>query len=284
MRSLSSVIAAAKNAWDQPSPWLWLMEVERDDWYMIEYAKPGQPFQDSAELTGSNGGTAKIVVNIVTHVFDGAPVVGFLIIENTTSTFTAGEIITDNSGGTAQVSTTIDTTTADPVIARFCRNVENVFYEYELVNYYAFPFNIGMASSAKSQFRSVDITFSNALGVMEAIVRRADGFIGARIGLKIVWAGDLSATPAWEEEYEVKKSTIKRDTVSCTCAQDNFLLRGFPRYRYSRKRCRWRFKSDSCGYAGANTSCNRLLDGCITNANTSRFGGFPAIPGGFFSI
>jgi len=245
---------------------------------MIRYRSRSNNFIDGATATdGVSSGT------IVAHV-PTTDTTGFIILEDTSAgTFTAGYPLSDDGGGSAVVAYTIATATADPVIARFARNTDHVSYTYEANTYDAFPFNIGVASFAKNQFRSVDITFSNVLRLAEALVRRADGFLGARITLKVVWAGDLSAAPAFEEQYEVRKTSVKHDTVIVTCGQDNFLMRGFPRFRYSRKRCRFRFKSDSCGYAGASTSCNRYIDGCITSSNVARFGGFPAIPGGFFS-
>lgn len=284
MRSLSSVLTVAKNAWDQPSPWLWLLEIEYDDWWMIEYEHSSGIFQDGAIVTTSGGASGTIVINIATEAIGGLPSAGILIVSDTSGgSFVARQLIFDDAGGTAVIRRTVNTSTADPIIARFVRNTENIYYTYENTHYYAFPFNIGIASTAKNQFRSLDIIFSNALRLVEAFIRRGNGLLGARVTVKIVWAGDLTAEPAWEEQYELKKTTVKHDTVTVTCGQDNFLMRGFPRYRYSRKRCRWRFKSDSCGYTGASTSCNRMLDGCIASSNTSRFGGFPGIPGSFFS-
>lgn len=291
MRSLSDAITAAKNAWDQPSPWLWLLEVERDNWWMLRYTNQYASFQDGATLTSALGGTGTIVANVPTgrgklfgQAYEGPALQGFLILSDTSSSgFVAGEEIHDDGGGTGVVLEDLDTSSDDPVIFRFVRNTESIFYEYETQTYDAFPFTIGAAAFAKGQFRSVDISLSNALRIAEAFVRKADGLLKARVKVKIVWAGDLTAAPAFEEQYTVKKSAVNHEVVTVTCGQQNFLLKAFPRYRYSRKRCRWRFKSDSCGYSGARTSCNRLLDGCIASSNTSRFGGFPAIPGGFFS-
>jgi len=285
MKQLSSDLIVAKNAWRQESPWLWLLEIERDDWWMLEYQSQSTRFKDGATLTGGwGGGTASIVVNVETRGIDGEPFSGFLILENTGGdSFASGEPISDDSGGAGYSVGGVDTSTDDPVIARLVRDNSRIFYSYESVYYHPLPFSVGTASFAKNQFRGIDITFSNALGAVESFTRKADGLLKATATVKIVWKGDLAEAPVFEQSYTVKKASVNNQHVSFTCGQENFLLRGFPRYRYSRKRCRWRFKSDSCGYSGAASTCSRTIDGCIASSNTSRFGGFPAIPGSAFS-
>lgn len=51
-----------------------------------------------------------------------------------------------------------------------------------------------------------------------------------------------------------------------------------PSSRYGRNYCRWKFKSTECGYAGAESECNRTLARCRELDNQLRFGGFPSIP------
>ncbi len=51
-----------------------------------------------------------------------------------------------------------------------------------------------------------------------------------------------------------------------------------PRRTHSRNYCQWRFKSDECGYAGAETECNKTKQRCKVLNNYVRYGGFPAIP------
>lgn len=52
-----------------------------------------------------------------------------------------------------------------------------------------------------------------------------------------------------------------------------------PACTYSRERCRWIFKSDECGYAGGQTSCDKTISTCEnTMSNHDRFGGFPGLP------
>jgi hypothetical protein len=53
-----------------------------------------------------------------------------------------------------------------------------------------------------------------------------------------------------------------------------------PREKFSRVRCRYRFKTDPrCGYAGAETTCDLTIETCEnTMNNVSNFGAFPGIP------
>lgn len=52
-----------------------------------------------------------------------------------------------------------------------------------------------------------------------------------------------------------------------------------PASAYSATRCRWRFKSQECGYSGGQTSCDKRYTTCnATMSNVARFGGFPTLP------
>jgi hypothetical protein len=42
--------------------------------------------------------------------------------------------------------------------------------------------------------------------------------------------------------------------------------------------CPWVFKSDLCGYSGAETACDKSYDRCVELDNTDWFGGFPTAP------
>jgi len=53
----------------------------------------------------------------------------------------------------------------------------------------------------------------------------------------------------------------------------------FPSEFYSATRCRFRFKSDECGYGGGETTCDKRSTTCDTTmSNIARFGAFPTIP------
>jgi len=50
-----------------------------------------------------------------------------------------------------------------------------------------------------------------------------------------------------------------------------------PRRRY-KVMCPWIFKGTECGYAGAETLCDRTITRCLALGNEDNFGGFPWVP------
>lgn len=278
MKSLNSYMLAAKNAWSDAIPWVWLIKVEYTGWYMIEYISKTVDFKDGATAT-SGGASGTIVVNVpVSDTW------GFLIVKSASGTFTSGASLTDDGGGNATVYTSVDTSTADPVICRFINDTEHyVLADENWDVYYPFPFMIEQASFAKSQFRALNVVFSNALHYAESLVRRANGLKDATVSVRIAYRDDNSTDALDVGVYTVQKADIDDQRIVIACGMENFLLEPFPRRKFSRKRCSFRFKSDSCGYSGASTSCTRYLDNCLSLSNVDRGGFFPGIPGGFFS-
>lgn len=51
-----------------------------------------------------------------------------------------------------------------------------------------------------------------------------------------------------------------------------------PGSRYSRTRCRFKYKSPECAAVSVLTTCDKSLANCIARANKARFGGFPGLP------
>jgi len=88
----------------------------------------------------------------------------------------------------------------------------------------------------------------------------------------------------YDEVFSILKSAANNEIATLTLGLPSPLLWQLPRWRFSRKLCRWRFKGTECGYFGVPVpdTCTKTLARCIELNNVERFGGFPAIPGGFF--
>jgi hypothetical protein len=82
----------------------------------------------------------------------------------------------------------------------------------------------------------------------------------------------------FQEEYRVVKCLVTNQTIKFTLGIRAPFHFQFPRWRYSRRLCRW-FSTDDCPYA---LVCDKTLASCIEYEQTIRFGGTPAIPGGYF--
>jgi hypothetical protein len=109
----------------------------------------------------------------------------------------------------------------------------------------------------------------------------AGEFLDRPVELFVVHTDHLSTTSNFIPKIRglIIEASVREDWCTFTCG--TYDLRGVtvPRQTYSRERCRWVFKSDECGYAGGETSCDKRLTTCdSTMSNKSRFGGFPGMP------
>jgi phage-related protein len=98
--------------------------------------------------------------------------------------------------------------------------------------------------------------------------------------LKLVHRDHLSTASNYLE-YRGYIIAADLDKQWCTLTCGNYPLRKMPipGGRYYRERCEWVFKSDECGYAGGQTSCDKRYTTCEnTMTNHDRFGGFPSLP------
>jgi len=69
------------------------------------------------------------------------------------------------------------------------------------------------------------------------------------------------------------------DYVTLTLGAYDVRAASVPAETYNATRCRWRFKSEECGYAGGQTTCDKRYTTCDTTmSNLSRFGAFPTLP------
>ena len=149
------------------------------------------------------------------------------------------------------------------------------------VTYSRFPIkhsNIGENSSGETDQFSV--TVSNVDRMIQAYLELYD-FRGKKVTVTMVWANQLADTDAcitWD--YYIDNYTANEDAVEFTLSSKFDVLDvQLPAGTYHRNNCRWKFKSAECGYAGAQTTCDKRKATCRdTMNNLARYGGFPSIP------
>lgn len=100
----------------------------------------------------------------------------------------------------------------------------------------------------------------------------------ASIALEVLRRYFALPEPILEDEYVVEKCAADAHHVVLTLGLAETFREPFPRWRFSRKRCRWVSPAD-CPYA---QTCGKTLADCITRGRTEIFGGFPGIPGASF--
>ena len=106
---------------------------------------------------------------------------------------------------------------------------------------------------------------------------------GARVTIKYVNSANLADATAvvLEERYEILGIQVQgAKAVAFTLGRERVASTLLPAGRFYRDHCRWIYKSEQCGYAGALASCDHILEGangCRAHSNMTRFGGFPLL-------
>jgi len=136
-----------------------------------------------------------------------------------------------------------------------------------------------ISENTQGQIDSVSLTLGNVSRLIQAYLE-ANDFRGVKVEIKQVFADLLDDTDAYIKHiYYVDSYTADQQNVEFTLTSKFDILEvELPARKYSRNYCGWKFKSTECGYAGAETECNKTLARCRVLSNNSRFGGFPSVP------
>jgi len=174
----------------------------------------------------------------------------------------------------------VDTDTGLVAETQFiANNNENVTFDSNI--YEAFPFDIKMQHEAGG-VPKVTLTAQDFQKIILSKMNMYSGATGSTVIMRIVNSDNLSAEPELEEFFEVTDSSANDYVVSFTLGAENVLARRFPNSAQMRDRCRWRYKSDDCGYVGVEVSCDLTLqgaNGCAFHNNSLNFGGYPGLKG-----
>ena len=143
----------------------------------------------------------------------------------------------------------------------------------------AFPMLIGSKiSSSDQRIPSLIIQVANASQLMQSYLETESGGANVPVIIRLVHSDHLDLESAEiEESYTIKGSSFDRSWVYFELSLPNPFTKRFPKYRYLKNFCRWKFKSSQCGYSGGESTCNHTLTDCIDRNNDARFGGFPGV-------
>lgn len=160
----------------------------------------------------------------------------------------------------------------------FTEHSEDVTYDG--ITYSKFPIKHEfITENTQNQIDSVTLSIANVSRLIEAYLVNYD-LRGKRVDIVQVWADKLDDTDAnIPSSYYIDTYTATEETVTFTLTGKFDLLDvPLPGRTCLRNYCSWRFKSSECGYAGAETLCNKTLQKCRELSNQLRFGGFPSVP------
>lgn len=150
--------------------------------------------------------------------------------------------------------------------------------------YQQFPFELDeIRETSSGEIPEFTLNISNVNNVIGTYIRQYDayvknnGFEPILVSISVVNSKNLAdPTPEIQHNTTLLKPSITRERVS-------FKLGGVNSYnknvnsRMFRNSCRWKFKSNRCGYTGIETTCNKTFARCKELSNQLRFGSFPTI-------
>lgn len=166
---------------------------------------------------------------------------------------------------------------------RLCSNNEDLIWDSEV--WQAFPFQLdALAETGKGEIPAVTVKVSNITGEIQQALESADGANGTPVIIRVVNSEVSSPTEAeLELEFVLDRTDYDEQWVTFFLTGSNCLSRRIPRGRYLKNFCRFQYGGIECGVSAATVAsypnCGRTRADCETRGNSTRFGGFPAMPG-----
>ena len=153
--------------------------------------------------------------------------------------------------------------------------------EYDGDTYLRFPMSHeAVGDNARGEIDTVTVKISNVSRLMQAYLELYD-FRGKKVTITQVFAdqlADVDANIQFIFYIENFNSDAQNVDFILTTRYDVMDI-SLPLESYNRNYCRWKFKGTECGYAGAESVCNKTIQDCRDNKdNVLRFGAFPSIP------
>lgn len=181
-----------------------------------------------------------------------------------------------------------------PTMYRLTNSVQQIIQQGNV--FYPAPISHGgIRQNSDGDLPRIDFTLHNATLEVAPIVEANDGLVGAFVRIQFVSVQEVDLKGSgWVEEGEIVGVRMTESGLSFSVAAANLYRAHFPPFRYTRKKCRWLFGSDECGYnldtpgAGFTECPGYTLEACeqvgddevangLTRQHPRRFGGKPAI-------
>lgn len=153
---------------------------------------------------------------------------------------------------------------------------------FDSLTYTRFPIKFSsVGENSRGEIDNVRVEVCNISRFIQAQLELYD-LRQRQLTIRLVWL-DLLADPDacidhvfFIDSYSSDQSNVVFD---CTSRLD-VLGRSLPNGMYLRTHCRYKKFKDpaTCGYAGAETECNRTMQRCKELGNFQRFGGCPSLP------
>lgn len=167
------------------------------------------------------------------------------------------------------------------VTLRAVRNNEDITWDGH--TWVAFPFQLDeIGESSKGELPQVAVRISNVTRSVQQYIEAGSGGVGSTVIVRVVHSKHLDLTdPEIELSFAVTGTTSDANWVTFTLGMEYPAMLRYPQKRVFQDWCHYKeYKGIECGAVSAYTTCNRTLKECRERGNSTRFGGFPAIPSG----
>jgi len=152
----------------------------------------------------------------------------------------------------------------------------------DAIRYERAAFTVSVLSeTSDGKLPSIQVAAGNPTREIQALIEEYDGLIGQTAKLYLVNVGAVEAGALMTYTGEVISTQSTEKAVSCEVGAYTLQNQRLPSNRALRDFCRFKYKSNRCGYTGAIADCDKSLDGpngCRAHSNETRFGGFPGNP------
>jgi len=156
----------------------------------------------------------------------------------------------------------------------------------------AMPFEMEeISEKTQNEIPRINLRIPNVDRTIEAYLQEYDAYVKqygpseVTVGIYVVSSAQLADTnPVAYHEYVLVQPRSDSKYATFTLGAANPFRKRFPLNRILKNNCRFKFKSDRCGYTGTETTCNKTLIRCRELSNSNRYGGFPGVGAGGLSI
>lgn len=143
--------------------------------------------------------------------------------------------------------------------------------------YIHLPFEVDATEQRKGELNAVTtcVSVGDASGTLMEICEATSFFDRCKCELMYVrLSEDYSAEKILSSMFVVNKVGTDGTSFKFEISSDAPFEWQFPPRRMYKAKCQWTFRSDECGYAGADTTCGKTVNDCIAKGNIRRIGCF----------
>ena len=153
----------------------------------------------------------------------------------------------------------------------------------------AFPFTLDdITESDKGEAPNLSLKITNVDRSMQGFMSDGKGGASGTITIFVVNSKHLDIVdPMFEEEFSIIKSNANEMEATFTLGASYPMTVRRPLFRYLCNHCSHEYGGIVCAASAATLAkypeCDKSLVACRIRNNSERFGGEPAIPGGFYA-